>query len=641
MAADRPEIVFFDLETTIPLRVGQKFKVLEFGAILVCPQKLVELKELSTFIRPDDLSLISEASVKCNGISSDEVATAPKFEDVADAIYDFMNGRVWAGHNIVRFDCVRIREAFAEIGRPAPEAKGLIDSLHLLQKKFGRRAGDMKMASLANYFGLGTQKHRSLDDVRLNLEVLKYCATVLFLESNFPDVLSVAISSTPVKSELSDVSTSKSSSTSKSRRKGKTSIEIVSEEKGQKPLQRKSKTSPLNNVVGRLSNNSAKSVNSGADKSPFDLTELREVLEDENQDILSASAEYFKVKQSECTESGDNFELHEESTFAPKVSEDRSLGILPDVSNVMSVSVQCCKAKQSECAKSEIFLDTHQTFTFSTEISEDEDVTILTDPACVASVSAQRCKVEQSECTKSRDFLEPRELSTFSPKVLEDENHGILSGSSVVSFSPDKRCEAKQSDCKESEEFLEPHHISISSLRTIYEPSQWGTQKMMLLHKDLPFRMRSSNMILRYRISRKFFDPTGKPRLSFVVEPSSEICNILKVCDVLAQKSFSSFNDKSEWRPLVKCGLGNAIPAVRIHIATAGSGETSTYSTELYRRDSKGTTQRLAFKTVDINELDELFVYGMLVDADYDFDIYDYQQHAGIRLVARRLSVVC
>lgn len=592
MAADRPEIVFFDLETTIPLRVGQKFKVLEFGAILVCPQKLVELKELSTFIRPDDLSLISEASVKCNGISSEEVATAPKFEDVADAIYDFMNGRVWAGHNIVRFDCVRIREAFAEIGRPAPEAKGLIDSLHLLQKKFGRRAGDMKMASLANYFGLGTQKHRSLDDVRLNLEVLKYCATVLFLESNFPDVLSVAISSTPVKSELSDVSTSKSSSTSKSRRKGKTSIEIVSEEKGQKPLQRKSKTSPLNNVVGRLSNNSAKSVNSGADKSPFDLTELREVLEDENHDILSASAQYFKVKQSECTESGDNLELHEESTFAPKVSKDRSLGILPDASNVMSVSVQCCKAKQSECAKSEIFLDTHQTITFSTEISEDEDVTILTDPACVVSVSAQRC-------------------------------------------------EAKQSDCKESEEFLEPHHISISSLRTIYEPSQWGTQKMMLLHKDLPFRMRSSNMILRYGISRKFFDPTGKPRLSLVVEPSSEICNILKVCDVLAQKSFSSFNDKSEWRPLVKYGLGNAIPAVRIHIATIGSGETSTYSTELYRRDSKGTTQRLAFKTVDINELDELFVYGTLVDADYDFDIYDYQQHAGIRLVARRLSVVC
>ncbi|MCL7028661.1 hypothetical protein MKW94_004541 [Papaver nudicaule] len=47
----------------------------------------------------------------------------------------------------------------------------------------------MKMATLAAYFGLGQQKHRSLADVRMNLEVLKHCATVLFLESSLPDVL--------------------------------------------------------------------------------------------------------------------------------------------------------------------------------------------------------------------------------------------------------------------------------------------------------------------------------------------------------------------------------------------------------------------------------------------------------------------
>jgi hypothetical protein len=38
-----------------------------------------------------------------------------------------------------------------------------------------------QMATLATYFGLGNQTHRSLDDVRMNFEVLKYCATVLFL----------------------------------------------------------------------------------------------------------------------------------------------------------------------------------------------------------------------------------------------------------------------------------------------------------------------------------------------------------------------------------------------------------------------------------------------------------------------------
>ncbi|KAL1183102.1 hypothetical protein V6Z11_A02G159300 [Gossypium hirsutum] len=154
------EIVFFDIETTVPNRTGQRFCVLEFGAIVVCPRNLVELESYSTLIKPKDLSVVALRS-----------------------------GRVWGGHNIQRFDCVRIREAFADIGRPPPVPVGIIDSLGVLTEKFGKRAGNMKMASLATYFGLGQQKHRSLDDVRMNLEVLKHCATVLFLESSLPSIL--------------------------------------------------------------------------------------------------------------------------------------------------------------------------------------------------------------------------------------------------------------------------------------------------------------------------------------------------------------------------------------------------------------------------------------------------------------------
>ncbi|KAK6123047.1 hypothetical protein DH2020_043199 [Rehmannia glutinosa] len=185
---DRSEIAFFDVETTVPTRTGQGFAILEFGAILVCPRKLVELRSYSTLVRPADLSHITSLSVRCNGITKDAVVSAPTFADIADMVYDLLQGRIWAGHNILRFDCARIREAFAEINRPAPEPKGTIDSLALLTQKFGRRAGDMKMATLATYFGLGQQTHRSLDDVRMNLEVLKYCATVLFLESSLPDI---------------------------------------------------------------------------------------------------------------------------------------------------------------------------------------------------------------------------------------------------------------------------------------------------------------------------------------------------------------------------------------------------------------------------------------------------------------------
>ncbi|KAD6453761.1 hypothetical protein E3N88_08467 [Mikania micrantha] len=183
------EIVFFDLETNVPNKPGQKFWVLEFGALVLCPRKLVELESYCTLIRPGDLTAVGVNPARCHGISRATVLKAPVFEEVADKIFKILNGRIWAGHNIRRFDCVRIREAFKEIGRTAPEPVALIDSLPVLAERFGRRAGDMKMASLAKYFGLGEQKHRSLDDVRMNLEVLKHCATVLFLESALPGVL--------------------------------------------------------------------------------------------------------------------------------------------------------------------------------------------------------------------------------------------------------------------------------------------------------------------------------------------------------------------------------------------------------------------------------------------------------------------
>ncbi|KAL0701721.1 hypothetical protein Bca4012_057843 [Brassica carinata] len=183
------EIAFFDLETAVPTEPGQPFAILEFGAILVCPRKLVELFSYSTLVRPTDLSLISTLSKRRSGITRDGVLSAPTFVEIADQVYTILHGRIWAGHNIKRFDCVRIKDAFAEIGHSPPEPKALIDSLSLLSQKFGKRAGDMKMASIANYFNLGDQAHRSLEDARMNLEVVKHCATVLFLESSVPDIL--------------------------------------------------------------------------------------------------------------------------------------------------------------------------------------------------------------------------------------------------------------------------------------------------------------------------------------------------------------------------------------------------------------------------------------------------------------------
>ncbi|KAK4773003.1 hypothetical protein SAY87_028022 [Trapa incisa] len=183
------ELVFLDLETTVPRRAGQGFSVLEFGAVVFCPWKLAELESFTTLIRPKDLSIVATRSGRKDGITRDSVVDAPAFEEVADKIFSILNGRIWAGHNIQRFDCVRIKEAFAAAGRDPPVPVGVMDSLGVLKGKFGHRAGNMKMETLATYFGLGQQKHRSLDDVRMNFEVVKHCATVLFLESSLPGIL--------------------------------------------------------------------------------------------------------------------------------------------------------------------------------------------------------------------------------------------------------------------------------------------------------------------------------------------------------------------------------------------------------------------------------------------------------------------
>ena len=187
----KTEMVFFDVETAAApsaASTDRHWHLLEFGAILVCPRRLVELSSYTTFIRPSSLSAVSGRFASSPPLAA-AFREAPSFDDVADDIFALLDGRIWAGHNIRRFDCHRVRDAFVAAGRPAPEPAGVVDSLGVLGRVFGRRAGDLKMATLATYFGIGKQTHRSLDGARMNLEVLKHCATVLLLESSLPGVL--------------------------------------------------------------------------------------------------------------------------------------------------------------------------------------------------------------------------------------------------------------------------------------------------------------------------------------------------------------------------------------------------------------------------------------------------------------------
>uniref|UniRef100_A0A9I9DFB7 Exonuclease domain-containing protein n=1 Tax=Cucumis melo TaxID=3656 RepID=A0A9I9DFB7_CUCME len=462
---DRSEIAFFDVETTVPTRQGQKFSILEFGAILVCPKKLVELESYSTLVKPSDLSLISSLSVRCNGITRDAVISSPTFAQIADRVYDILHGRIWAGHNILRFDCARIREAFADIGVPAPEPKGTIDSLALLTQRFGRRAGDMK-------------------------------------ESSLPEVF-------PENSWVSPNAVTR---------------------------RRAAKSSPQ----GNSSNNNSHASSSNIGGNPISLTDQQ----GEAHPILSLVT---------CSSEDGALNLAE-----PSATESDSF-------NMHTISDQITGA------------------TLETDINmEGEHATVSTEAS-------------------------PSEDTSTSLHTTK---------------------------------FLEPDQVSVLFITASFVPFFRGSQRIQLWHKDDCLQLLCNNLRVRFGISTKFTDYAGRPRLSFVVDVPPSLCTVLEASDGVAQRLFSDSGSGSEWRPAVtrKNGYFN-YPTMRLHIPTAVSGDVANYATEMYQKDASGAVQRLIFSKFDAAELDSLIKPGAILDAFISLDTYDYQQSAGIRLVAKKLII--
>src|SRR5690349_8254190 len=102
-------VVFVDIETT-----GGSYRtsrVLEVAAIRYENGEVV--KEFSTLINPD--TYIPASITSLTGITAGDVVDAPRFEDIADELFEIMDGAVFVAHN-VRFDYSFLKNEFALSG---------------------------------------------------------------------------------------------------------------------------------------------------------------------------------------------------------------------------------------------------------------------------------------------------------------------------------------------------------------------------------------------------------------------------------------------------------------------------------------------------------------------------------------------
>ncbi|KAL3715176.1 hypothetical protein ACJRO7_006985 [Eucalyptus globulus] len=180
MDSSRPEIVIFDVEA-VRETIGGTKAILEFGVIIVCPQMLVEKEYFSSLVRPQHDWEFGGFHKRKNGLTREAIILAnTSFSDIARTVYDMLNGRIWVGHNIIEHDRVIVEQAFHKIGQVPPKPLDVFDTLDLCQR-FIRGPVNRKMETVAEYFDLGKQTHRALDDVRLNLRLFVHCAAVFSL----------------------------------------------------------------------------------------------------------------------------------------------------------------------------------------------------------------------------------------------------------------------------------------------------------------------------------------------------------------------------------------------------------------------------------------------------------------------------
>jgi hypothetical protein len=119
--------------------------------------------------------------------------------------------------------------------------------------------------------------------------------------------------------------------------------------------------------------------------------------------------------------------------------------------------------------------------------------------------------------------------------------------------------------CSDILGFLEPDEVSLSSIRAFHVPFFLGSRRIKLFYEGAILQLRCPRLRMRFGLSTKFSDHAGRPRLSFVVDASPSLCDVLDKCESIVRKVCEDSNCSSDWRSVVtrKHGFVNN-PTVRL-----------------------------------------------------------------------------
>lgn len=195
------KLAWFDLETT-GLPPLEHVDVLEIAVVQQRPHSQAVRMEYQDLIKPPRPIPVSAS--QANGIYEKDVYDKPSFKEIAHMIFTALDGHVWAGHNIRRFDIPLLLLEFERAGIQPPASLGVFDTLEFARQHFAGRPGldNCRLQTLALYFGLlepkAKQKHRALEDVHLNIKVAQCMLAQVYLEQNLFPVCGLS-TSPPVK----------------------------------------------------------------------------------------------------------------------------------------------------------------------------------------------------------------------------------------------------------------------------------------------------------------------------------------------------------------------------------------------------------------------------------------------------------